>query len=62
MKDEIVDEIHEIREELAKRFDYDVRKMLDHVRLEQEKSGRNVVSPRKGKEKPGTGRDAKKVA
>ncbi len=44
MKDEIVEEIHKHREEFAKKFDYDVRKMLEYVREQQEKSGRKVVS------------------
>lgn len=44
MKDEIVEEIHKHRQEFASKFDYDVRKMLEYVRKEQEKSGRKVVS------------------
>lgn len=49
MKDEIVDEIHKVREELAKRFDYDVRKMLEYIRKKQNKSGRTVISLEKSK-------------
>lgn len=49
MKDEIVDEIHKVREELAKRFDYDVRKMLEYIRKKQNKSGRAVISLEKSK-------------
>lgn len=44
MKDEIVEEIHKHREEFAKKFDYDVRKMLEYVREQQEKSEQKVVS------------------
>lgn len=44
MKDEIVEEIHKHREEFASQFDYDVRKMLEYIRQQQEESGRKVVS------------------
>ncbi len=44
MKDEIVEEIHKHREEFANKFDYDVRKMLEYVREQQQTSGRKVVS------------------
>jgi len=49
MKDEIVDEIHKVREELAKRFNYDVRKMLEYIQKKQAKSGKNVVSLEKSR-------------
>ncbi len=59
MKDKIVEEIHKHRQEFASKFDYDVRKMLEYVRKEQEKSGRKVVSFAKEKTED---KDGKKAA
>jgi hypothetical protein len=47
-KDEIVEEIHQIREEYAKSFNYDLDSMFADLRKKQAESGREVVSlPRK---------------
>lgn len=62
MKDEIVDEIHEYRKELAEHFDFDVRKLLEHLREEQQKSGRKVVSRNKNANSQPSADRVKKVA
>jgi hypothetical protein len=41
--DPIVAEIHAIREELASKFDFDVRRMLDDVRQREVKSGHRLI-------------------
>ena len=48
-RDPIVEEIHRIRDEHAKKFNYDLHAMLEDLRKQQEASGRKVVSraPRK---------------
>ncbi len=43
-KDEIVEEIHRIREEYAKSFNYDLNAIFTDLRKKQEKSGREVVT------------------
>ncbi|MGF1588508.1 MAG: hypothetical protein ACFCU7_04550 [Pleurocapsa sp.] len=43
-KDEIVEEIHRIREEYAKSFDYDLNAIFEDLRKKQAESGREVVS------------------
>ena len=43
-KDEIVEEIHRIREEYAKSFDYDLNAIFTDLRKKQEESGREVVT------------------
>jgi hypothetical protein len=43
MKDPILEEIYATREKLAKRFNYDIRAIAEHLRQEQEKSGRKIV-------------------
>ena len=47
--DPIVEEIHRIREEYAKRFNNDLHAICEDLRARQAKSGRQVVSrpPRK---------------
>ena len=42
--DPIIDEIHAIREEIAKRYDYDVDAIVAAMRKASEESGRQVVS------------------
>jgi hypothetical protein len=43
-KDEIVEEIHRIREEYAKSFSYDLNAIFADLRKKQEESGRKVVT------------------
>ncbi len=46
--DPIVAELHRIRERHAREFGYDLRRMFQNLKKEQESSGRRVVSlPRK---------------
>ncbi|MBE9061425.1 hypothetical protein [cf. Phormidesmis sp. LEGE 11477] len=49
--DEIVEEIHRLREEYAKSFNYDLDAIFADLRRKQEESGREVVSLSR---KPGT--------
>ncbi len=42
--DEIVEEIHKIREEYAKSFNYDLDAIFEDLRKKQAESGREVVS------------------
>jgi len=44
MTDEVIEELYKYREQLAKRFNYDVRKMLEHFQEKQILGGREVVS------------------
>ena len=50
-KDEIVEEVRRVREELAARFNHDITAIVENARKEQAASGRKVVSfpPRKPK-------------
>ena len=41
--DPIVDEIHKVREELARRFNYDMRAIGNYFQEQQKRSGRKVV-------------------
>ena len=43
-RDEIVEEIHRIREEYAKSFNYDLNAIFVDLRKKQEESGREVVT------------------
>lgn len=43
-KDEIVEEIHRIREEYAKSFNYDLDAIFADLRKKEAESGREVVS------------------
>ncbi|MEC4983904.1 MAG: hypothetical protein SAJ37_00675 [Oscillatoria sp. PMC 1068.18] len=43
-KDEILAEIHRIREEHAKSFNYDIKAICEDLRRKQAASGRRVVS------------------
>lgn len=43
-KDEIVEEIHRIRDEYAKSFNYDLSAIFADLRKKQEESGREIVT------------------
>lgn len=43
-RDEILEEIHKIREEHAKTFNYDLQAICDDLRLKQAESGRRIIS------------------
>jgi hypothetical protein len=43
-EDEIVEEIHQIREAYAKSFDYDLDAIFEDLRKKEAESGREVVS------------------
>ncbi len=43
-KDPIVEELHTLRAARAEQYGYDTRAMFEALRLEQERSGRKVVS------------------
>ena len=43
-RDEILDEIHKIREEHARSFNYDLQAICDDLREKQAKSGRKIIS------------------
>lgn len=43
-EDEIVEELHRIREEHAKEFNYDIKAICDDWRRRQEQSGRQFVT------------------
>jgi len=43
-KDEILEEIHKIREEHAKEFNYDLQAICDDLRQKQAASGRQIIS------------------
>ena len=43
-QDSIAEEIHRIREEHAKKFNYDLYSICEDIRQKQTKSGRKVVS------------------
>lgn len=42
-KDPIVEEVREIRQQHAARFNYDLRAIVDDIRKRQERSGRTYV-------------------
>ncbi|MEB3216334.1 MAG: hypothetical protein VKN72_08885 [Nostocales cyanobacterium 94392] len=43
-KDEILEEIHKIREEHVKSFNYDIQAICDDLRQRQVASGRRIIS------------------
>ena len=53
LNDEIVEEIHRVREEYAAKFDHDINRMYEDIRKRQEESGRKFVSfpPKKPEQK-----------
>lgn len=54
LQDPIVEEIHHIREEYAKRLDYDLHKICEEMRQRQAQAGRKAVTrmPRKPRIQP----------
>ncbi len=42
-KDPIVEEIDKIRENLAAKFNYDIKAMYDDIKKREQKSGRKIV-------------------
>lgn len=44
MTDPIVEDVHAIREEIAKRYNYDLRAIVEAMRQASAQSGRQVVS------------------
>ncbi|WP_181280695.1 hypothetical protein [Aphanothece hegewaldii] len=43
-KDEVLEEIHEIREEYAQAFNYDLQAICNDLRKKQLESGRKLIS------------------
>ena len=43
-KDEILEEIHKIREKHAQAFNYDLQAICDDLRRKQAESGRQIIS------------------
>jgi uncharacterized coiled-coil DUF342 family protein len=43
-RDEILEEIHELRAEHAKAFNYDLQAICDDLRRKQTESGRQIIS------------------
>jgi hypothetical protein len=44
LKDEIIEEIYQIREEHAKSFSYDLHAICEDLRKKQAESGRKIIS------------------
>jgi len=44
-KDEVIQEVRKIKDDLAKEFSYDLKKMLDAARMRQKTSGHTILSP-----------------
>ena len=44
-KDEIIQEVRKIKDDLASAFGYDMKKMLAEARMKQKASRRTVLSP-----------------
>lgn len=44
-KDAVIQEVRKIKDDLAKAFSYDLKKMLDAARRRQKTSGHPIVSP-----------------
>ncbi len=44
MKDEIIEEIHRVREEIARKYNFDVRAMLEDLQKKQSDSKHEYVS------------------
>ena len=44
-KDEVIQEVRKIKDDLAKAFAYDMKKMLEAARMRQKTSGHTVLSP-----------------
>jgi len=53
--DPIIDEIHKVRQEVARRFNYDMHAIGNYLRKQQERSARKVVDlSGRTKKKPAT--------
>ena len=53
--DPIIDEIHKYRREFARKFNYDLKAMVDDLMKRQKESGRKVVDlSGRAKKKPAT--------
>ena len=44
-RDEVIQEVRKIKDDLAKVFAYDLKKMLDAARMRQKTSGHIILSP-----------------
>ena len=44
-KDEVIQEVRKIKDDLARAFAYDLKKMLDAARLRQKTSDHPILSP-----------------
>ena len=44
-KDEVIQEVRKIKDDLAKALAYDLKKMLDAARMRQKTSGCTILSP-----------------
>jgi hypothetical protein len=44
-RDEVIQEVRKIKDDLAKAFAYDLRKMLDAARMRQKTNGHIILSP-----------------
>ena len=44
-RDEVMQEVRKIKDNLAKAFAYDLKKMLDAARMRQKTSGHTILSP-----------------
>ena len=53
MKDEIIEEIHRVREEIARKYNFNVRAMLEDLQKQQSETRHEYVSfaPQKVKKK-----------
>ena len=52
--DPLVDEIRAIKESISARFDHDVVKLGEHLRREQERSGRRIIRRKPVRPQPTT--------
>lgn len=43
-RDEIVDEVRKVRDEFARKYDYDISRICDAIRARQSQSNREIVS------------------
>ena len=43
-KDSIIEELHQFREEHAKKFNYDLKTIFDDLKVQERKSTKNIVS------------------
>ena len=44
-RDEVIQEVRKIKDDLAKEFAYDLKKMLNDARMRQKTSGHTILSP-----------------